>query len=285
LAKKIPDDIRFKRGLLSKKHILRMGSALPLYLFFVDRQTDPSGLVWYGRPITYEWISMELGGFPERRLRRWNERLQLTRYIAIQLVMYGGMRVQVLRPKKFAVQTSMPFPELREVIPVEKPVEKLLKSCAVSPFLRRPKTVSCATENGHTKDTGKEREKRKSSGGFAAWDAAACAKLCELQSELANLEAYLQELPSVPLGMPDSRVDPNLVRQQIRETQIQIDDEIEKLRGGKTKPSLPTLPAASPANPVARFEDVLRNDRRAEDRQGRLEFLDLLKKLAQLKAV
>jgi hypothetical protein len=85
--------------------------------------------------------------------------------------------------------------------------------------------------------------------------------------------------------MPDSRVDPNLVRQQIRETQIQIDDEIEKLRGGKTKPSLPTLPAASPANPVARFEDVLRNDRRAEDRQGRLEFLDLLKKLAQLKAV
>jgi hypothetical protein len=157
LAKKIPDDIRFKRGLLSAEHLLRIGSALPLFLFFVDRQTDPSGMVWYGRPITYEWISEELGGFPERRLRDWNQRLQREDYVAIQLVMYGGMRVQVLRPKKFAVQLAMPFPQVVENLE-GKPVENL----CVSPFLRRRKTVSSLTKNRRTKDTGTGPEKRRS---------------------------------------------------------------------------------------------------------------------------
>lgn len=82
MQKKIPDDIRFKRGLLSAKHITRMGSSVWLYLFFLDRQTDANGLVWYGRPITYEWISTELGGFSKRRLRRWNERLQASGSLA-----------------------------------------------------------------------------------------------------------------------------------------------------------------------------------------------------------
>ena len=156
MQKKIPDDIRFKRGLLSAKHITRMGSSVWLYLFFLDRQTDANGLVWYGRPITYEWISTELGGFPERRLRDWNKRLQLTRCVAVQPVMYGGMRVQILRPKKFSVQLPM-FSRLVENL-LESPVENL----CVSSSLRRRKSVSSLTENRHAKDTGTELEKRKS---------------------------------------------------------------------------------------------------------------------------
>lgn len=165
MQKKIPDDIRFKRGLLSAKHITRMGSSVWLYLFFLDRQTHPNGLVWYGRPITYEWISGELGGFSKRRLRRWNERLQLTRCVAVQPVMYGGMRVQILRPKKFAVQLPLSLPR-----PVENPSEYSVENLCISPSLRRPKTVSSLTENGHTKDTGKELEKRKSAGAPIEYD-------------------------------------------------------------------------------------------------------------------
>jgi hypothetical protein len=125
-------------------------------MFFLDRQTESNGLVWYGRPITYGWIAEQLDGFSERRLRDWNQRLQRERYIAVQLVMYGGMRIQILRPKKFAAQLPM-FPRVEN--PVDNPVENL----RVSLSLRRRKTVSSFTENRRTKDTGSGLEKRKSS--------------------------------------------------------------------------------------------------------------------------
>jgi hypothetical protein len=275
LVGKIPEDIRFKRGLLHAKHIVQLGPAFPLYVFFLDRQTNANGLVWYGRPITYDWISDELGGFAERTLRRWNGRLQRRRYIAVQLVMYGGMRVQILRPKKYAVQARMAFQQ-----PVENPVENLL----VSPFLRRPHLADGSTKSGRTKDTVKERETRKS-GADAASGAAACGNLRELQGELARLEASLAAFAATP-GLPDTRVDPDAVRRQIRDTQIKIDYEIENLRRGNATPRLATEPAAAPANPVARFEDVIRNDEDVEgDRQGRLEFLQALRDIAAKRAM
>lgn len=161
MQKKIPDDIRFKRGLLSAKHLVRAGSAFPLLVFFLDRQTHPNGLVWYGRPITYDWIAEQLAEddfeVPERTLRRWNERLKRARYIGIQLVMYGGMRIQVLRPKKFAVQTSMAFPR-----PVENLLESPVENLCLSPSLRRPQMAALDGQKWPHKDTGKELEKRKS---------------------------------------------------------------------------------------------------------------------------
>jgi hypothetical protein len=158
LATKIPDDIRFKRGLLSAKHIRELGSAVWLLHFFIDRQTDRNGLVHYGRPITYEWISDQLAeddySVAERTLRRWNAQLQKKRYVAVQLVMYGGMRVQVLRPKKFGVQLAMPFP------PVENHSDKPVENLCGSLSLRRPRS----DQKWPHKDTGIELEKRKSAG-------------------------------------------------------------------------------------------------------------------------
>jgi hypothetical protein len=151
---KVPDDVRFKRGLLQWKHIERLGgSPFWLYLFYIDRQTHPNGLVWYGRPISYRWICREMGGAPERTLKRWHAHLRDEDYIAVKQKRHQGMVVRVLRPKKYSLQMSLFGPQL---VPVEKPVEKLsIVQIHAGPLLAPHKY-----KKWPYKDTGKERTKR-----------------------------------------------------------------------------------------------------------------------------
>lgn len=121
------------RGALDAVHIMRMGKARGLFEFLIDRQTNPDGLVNYGRPITYKWIQNHVeNGFQisERTWRRWMESLRSSEYVSIKHVRQGmqnlGIIVRICNPKKWARQLR-----LFGNIPVQKPVEKL--SMAVVP--------------------------------------------------------------------------------------------------------------------------------------------------------
>ena len=78
-------------------------------------------------------------------------------------------------PKSFKTSRVLAFPE-----PLGNPVENL----RVSPSLSAaPNSVSSLTANGHTKDTGSERGKRKSSSGAARGE---LGRIPELQARLQS---------------------------------------------------------------------------------------------------
>lgn len=104
-----------------------------------EKQTDPDGRVWYGRPITYakiaNWFGVERPA--ERTLRRWMAELRKTRKIIVRHVrMNQGIRVSIAAPRKH-FRGSFPAPNASSQmnlfngpvqIPVQKPAEKLRNS-------------------------------------------------------------------------------------------------------------------------------------------------------------
>jgi hypothetical protein len=94
--------IALDRLLLNGVHIRRLGMSIYLLAFFVDKQTDPDGDVFYGKPITYRWIREELPNSPpERTLRMWLTILRSQGYIEVSTKLGGGMRVRVVASKKW----------------------------------------------------------------------------------------------------------------------------------------------------------------------------------------
>src|SRR5579871_3124623 len=80
-----------------------IGKAHALHDFLIDHQTDASGLVWYGRVISYAWIrSKWLTAPSERTLERHMARLKAAGLVRVQaLPMQFGMRVTVLQSAKW----------------------------------------------------------------------------------------------------------------------------------------------------------------------------------------
>lgn len=90
---------RVSSGLIDPKHMRRMGGALKVFLWCVNRQTDPSGLVLHGRPVRAPEIG-ESVGCNRHTVYRYLTRLRGQGYIAI-VRKAAGLVLRVLNQKKW----------------------------------------------------------------------------------------------------------------------------------------------------------------------------------------
>lgn len=124
----------------------KLGAAIYLHEFLTDHQTDAAGWVNYGRPFGYAWICARWPGdwqeHPSARtLQRHMAKLKSLDLAEVHLEPFNsGMRVRLRRSVKFARPSAPPARQLSLLAPavammkggcaVEKPVEKLAKTCA-----------------------------------------------------------------------------------------------------------------------------------------------------------
>ncbi len=111
-----------------------MGSSIWLFLWCLQAQTKPNGLVLGGMPLTYAEISKR-SRFPERRVRRWLDRLRTGGYIRVEYRNFMMMCLWVLKPQKFNYK-QIPLPLTENGQP----------GC--------PKTVNGSPQNGQPKQSG-----------------------------------------------------------------------------------------------------------------------------------
>lgn len=84
--------IEIKNNLLDPKHVEKMGMAVWLYMFLIDKMTsvaeDGRGLVLGGRPLKYSEVKKELG-ISQNTYTRWVDKLLSYPYIEITRTPYG----------------------------------------------------------------------------------------------------------------------------------------------------------------------------------------------------
>jgi hypothetical protein len=90
---------RVSSGLLAHEHLKAMGEALALFLWCVDRQTGPHGLILGGKPVTLAQIAERLP-YSDRQLARQLARLGTHGYITVER-RQRGLSIQVNNQKKF----------------------------------------------------------------------------------------------------------------------------------------------------------------------------------------
>ncbi len=131
--------------LISGIHHRRIGRARLLLDFYTSRQTDARGRVYYGKAITYRWIASGIIECPHQRtLERYNSLLRRNGYIETHTVVQGGevvgFTVRLRSQAKFNTRPAaieghqlglldQPARFPSATVSVEKPVEKLWKSC------------------------------------------------------------------------------------------------------------------------------------------------------------
>lgn len=125
---------------------MQLGAAIDLYMFLVDKQTSADGLVFYGKPIGYQWIAHhwpgEWGKRPAiRSLKRQMETLRKRRLAKTRREWHGGIVVRVLESVKFGeiATPAVQLPLFGATItamrrPVDKPVGKQRVSCESPDF-------------------------------------------------------------------------------------------------------------------------------------------------------
>lgn len=95
--------IEVKNTLLDIKHVERMGIAVWLYMWYLDKMTSISeegiGLVLNGRVIKFEEVSDELG-ISDRTYSRWVKTLSENGYINVERAMLG-MKISVNKAHKY----------------------------------------------------------------------------------------------------------------------------------------------------------------------------------------
>ena len=95
-------------GLLEPEHIDRMGIAVWLFLWCIDRQTrekDGLGWVYGGKLLTHEEIAEEMGR-RERTVRRWCKLLENEDYIVVIHGHQKRMKIGVKKPTKGGLRSS-----------------------------------------------------------------------------------------------------------------------------------------------------------------------------------
>lgn len=84
--------IEIKNNLLEPKHVEKMGAAVWLYMWLLDKMTSITeagmGKILGGKPVKYEEVGAELG-ISERTYRRWVESLRGGGYIKTKQAPYG----------------------------------------------------------------------------------------------------------------------------------------------------------------------------------------------------
>jgi biotin operon repressor len=95
-------------GVLEPKHLKRIGPALPLFLWLIDRTTkehEGVGDVLGGKPVPGEEIAESMG-VDERTIRRWMDLLERQGYIGRTLTP-RGYNVRVMKSCKFPKRTAV----------------------------------------------------------------------------------------------------------------------------------------------------------------------------------
>lgn len=91
----------FSSGLWTAEHEERMGNAIWLFGWLVDRQTKRSGLVLGGKELNIETIA-HYSRYPARSVRRWLAALKAEGYVNVKYTNYKRMKIWIVNPKKFA---------------------------------------------------------------------------------------------------------------------------------------------------------------------------------------
>lgn len=121
----------------------KLKTASYLHDFLVDHQTDATGMVHYGRPISYAWVRAHWPGNPDERppvrtLQRHMAALKRAGTVHVRVLGFGaGMVVRVLGSAKWQNVVPVPPQQLSlfaappiqiSECPVENPVKKQRKS-------------------------------------------------------------------------------------------------------------------------------------------------------------
>jgi len=86
-------------GLLTREHLRIIRDSLALFLWCVDKQTGPHGLVLGGKPVTLAQIAERIP-YSVRHIARQLERLETHEYLTVRRCQYG-LTLRVNNQKKF----------------------------------------------------------------------------------------------------------------------------------------------------------------------------------------
>jgi len=132
-------------GLIDPKHEEAMGSAVWLFLWCIRCETQKSGFVLGGAALSYAEISRR-SGFPERRIRRWLDRLRKHNYVRVLYTNYKMLRIEIMKPKKW-------FPKQQNMFHGSHRPQTVSHD--------RPQTVSPVSTNGQSNKSCSLRENSK----------------------------------------------------------------------------------------------------------------------------
>lgn len=89
-----------KNGLLEQKHLVALGNALWLYLWFLDKQPKNTDKVLGGQPITYQMFAKSFPDVPRRTYVRWLGDIKAGGYIELLRTPKGSV-ITINKPKKW----------------------------------------------------------------------------------------------------------------------------------------------------------------------------------------
>jgi len=108
-----------KGGLVDRKHYLKMGDAVWLFLYLLRNQTglnqDGEGIVNYGHPITFQQIGDEMKGFPAATIRRWATTLRCESYIRSEPRGHDGLIFWIAKGKAKTRKVKITHEEARSM--------------------------------------------------------------------------------------------------------------------------------------------------------------------------
>lgn len=109
-------------------HIRRMGMGIYLWFFLKSMQSDKDGTVFWGKPITYEWIAERIPNSPPRRtLHLWMASLRLGGYVhAIDTAI--GMKLRVIDPGQWPSEKQLRSQKLVSIDEVRLTVKQIGES-------------------------------------------------------------------------------------------------------------------------------------------------------------
>jgi hypothetical protein len=96
-------NIGARNGILEQKHFDKLGSAIWLYLWFLDKQPKDTDKVLGGQPITYEMFAKEFGKVSRRTYTYWLQSIVAGGYVSTLRTPRGSV-ITINKPKKWDAQ-------------------------------------------------------------------------------------------------------------------------------------------------------------------------------------
>lgn len=93
-------NIGARNGILEGKHMEALGSAIWLYLWFLDKQPKDSAKVLGGKPVTYTMFAQSFPNIPRIKYVRWLALIEAGSYVTL-LRTPRGYVVTITKPKKW----------------------------------------------------------------------------------------------------------------------------------------------------------------------------------------
>jgi SOS-response transcriptional repressor LexA len=118
-----------KGGLVDRKHYLKMGDAVWLFLYLLREQTALNergeGIANYGHPKTFQQIGDEMKGIPAETIRMWAAILRRERYIRTESHGHAGLIFWIAKGKPKTRKVKVTYEEAK---PMQESGQKLQRS-------------------------------------------------------------------------------------------------------------------------------------------------------------